>query len=390
MNSRFPASGDTVAYRLRLPGPTAIPARVTQAMGRPVIAHRGSEFIALFSAVQERLMRILGRTGARPFIFSSSGIGAMEAAVVNTIGRGSRALICSNGQWGPVFRRLIEQVGGIAEEVTTPWGAPVDLDEVERRLKRGGYAAVFGVHSESSTGSLTDLKALGRIVARTDALLVVDSVSALAGAEMRQDEWGVDVVVSASQKCLMCPPGLGIASVSDKAWKVVAEEGPGPRSYFDFRRFRPLADKGEPTYTAAVSMFYALDEALTMIDEEGLDNALARHTRVNNALRAGAEAMGFRNFPSGLQSPTLVVLRTPAGVDATKLIARLSDGYNMVIAGTRSEEMKAELIRIGTMGAVSDGDVLTDLHQIASAIGDLGGSVDAAAGFKAASAVLAA
>jgi len=389
MNSRFPISGDAVPYRLRLPGPTAVPERVLRALSRPVVAHRGPEFLERFRDIQDRLMPILGRKGARPYLFASTGIGTMEAAVVNVAGPGQRVLIASNGQWGPVFRRLAEGIGAEVEEVLSPPGAAVDLDGIERALKAREYAAVLAVHSESSTGALTDLKALGAIVARTPAVLAVDSVSGLGGAEMRQDEWGVDVVVSASQKALMCPPGLGLASISDKAWEVIRRDDRGPRGYFDFRRFRPLAEKGEPTYTAAVSMLNALHEALTMIGEEGLDAVLARHQRLSRALAAGATAMGFREFPTATPSPTLVVLETPEGVDADALIDRLAEGYNTVIAGSRYEHLKPRLIRIGTMGAVGDGDVLTDLHHLASALRDLGRPGDEAAGLAAAAAVLA-
>ncbi|MEQ8813964.1 MAG: alanine--glyoxylate aminotransferase family protein [Thalassobaculum sp.] len=388
MNARFPISGDAVPYRLRLPGPTAVPERVLRAMAQPVVAHRGPEFLARFRDIQARLRPIIGRPGSAPYVFASTGIGAMESAVVNVAGPGQRVLVANNGQWGPVFRRLAEAIGAEVDDVATPPGSPVDLEGIERALKAKEYAAVLAVHSESSTGALTDLKALGAIVRQTSAVLAVDSVSALGGAEMRADEWGVDVVVSASQKALMCPPGLALASVSDKAWEVVSRADRGPRSYFDYTRMRPNADKGEPTYTAPVSMMNALHEALTMIGEEGLDAALARHRRLSSALAAGAAALGFSVFPKGTPSPTLVVLLAPEGIDATALIDRLADGYNTIVAGTRFEDLKHRMVRIGTMGAVSDGDILTDLHHLASAVRDLGGRPDEAAGLAAAAEVL--
>lgn len=389
MNARFPVSGDAVPYRLRLPGPTAVPERVLRAIAQPVIAHRGPEFLARFRDIQDQLKPILGRAGAAPYLFAATGIGAMESAVVNVAGPGRRVLIANNGQWGPVFRRLAEAIGAEIDDVTTPPGSPVDLEGVEQALKAREYAAVLAVHSESSTGALTDLKALGAIVAQTPALLAVDSVSGLGGAEMRQDEWGIDVVVSASQKALMCPPGLALASISDKAWEAIQHQDHGPRSYFDYRRMRPNAEKGEPTYTAPVSMLNALHEALTMIGEEGLEGALARHHRLSRALTAGAVAMGFELFPSGTPSPTLVVVLAPAGIDAEALIDRLASGYNTIVAGTRFEDLKHRMVRIGTMGAVGDGDILTDLHHLASAMRDLGGRPDEAAGLAAAAEVLA-
>lgn len=389
MTSRLPISGDAVPYRLRLPGPTAVPDRVLRALAQPMIAHRGPEFLARFRDIQARLKPILGHAGSAPHLFASTGIGAMESAVVNVAGPGQRVLIATNGQWGPVFRRLAEAVGAEVDEVVTPPGHAIDLEGIERALKAKAYAAVFGVHSESSTGVLTDLKALGAIVAQTPAVLAVDSVSALAGAEMRQDDWQVDVVVSASQKALMCPPGLGLASISAKGWETVQRDDRGPRSYYDYRRFRPNSEKGEPTYTAPVSMLTALHEALMMIGEEGLDATLARHRRLSSALAAGAVAMGFTLFPKSTPSPTLVVLETPEGIDATALIDRLAGGYNTIIAGTRFEDLKHRMIRIGTMGAISDGDVLTDLHHLAGAVRDLGGRPDEPAGLAAAAEAMA-
>lgn len=383
-------AGVALPYRLRLPGPTAVPERVLKAASQPMLAHRGPEFLARFQAIQRRLQPILGRSGVPPFLFASTGIGAMESAMVNVAGPGAKVLITTNGQWGPVFRRLAEAIGAEVDEVVSDRGAPIDLDGVRRALKDKRYDAVFTVHSESSTGALTDLKALGAIVAETDAVLACDSVSGLGGAEMRADEWGVDVVVSASQKALMCPPGLGIASISEKAWALIDRDDRGPRSYFDYRRFGPMAEKGEPTYTAPVAMLNALDEALTMIDEEGIEAAIARHARLNAALTAGLEALGFSIFPTGTPSPTLVVAKTPEGLSAPALIDRLSDGYNAVIAGTRFEDLKDRLVRIGIMGYVTDGEILTDIHQISRAMTDLGRNADEAGAMAATAAKLSA
>lgn len=384
-----PTSGASLPYRLRLPGPTAVPDRVLQAAARPMIAHRGAEFLGRFQAIQKRLLPIFGRTGIPPFVFASTGIGAMESAMVNVAGPGKKVLITTNGQWGPVFRRLAEGIGAEVDEVVSPLGAPIDLDGVRKALKEKDYAAVFAVHSESSTGALTDLKALGAIVSETDAVLACDSVSGLGGAEMKADEWGVDVVVSASQKCLMCPPGLGIASISEKAWGVIDRDDRGPRGYFDFRKFRPMAEKGEPTYTAPVSMLNALDESLAMLGEEGLEAVLARHKGLNRALTAGLESYGFSVFPTAIPSPTLVVVRTPEGISAPALIAKLADDYNCAIAGSRFEELKGSVVRIGTMGWCSLDDILVDLEQIAGALTALGGGVDKAAALAAAKAAYA-
>lgn len=377
----------SLPYRLRLPGPTAVPDRVMRAAAKPIVAHRGSRFLPVFKDVLDRLHPIFGRgpSGIPPFVFASTGIGGMESAVVNVVAPGERFLVCTNGQWGPVFRRLIENVGGVVDEVVSPHGAPIDLDGVKSTLAGAGYTAVFAVHSESSTGALADLQALGAIVAETDAILVVDTVSGLAGAEMRADDWGVDVAVTGCQKALMSPPGLAIASVSEKAWRVIEKPDRGPRSYFDYRKFRPNSEKGEPTYTAPVAMLNALHEALLMIGEEGLENAIARHLMLSGALRAGMTGLGFSVFPTATPTPTCQVFYTPEGIDAPAFIKHMVEVYNTEFAATRLEEHKGRMVRIGTMGCVSEQDILGDIHLSARALADMGRPVDVAPALKAAS-----
>ncbi len=381
----------SLPYRIRLPGPTAVPERVMRAAARPIVAHRGSRFLPVFKDVLDRLHPIFGRgpDGIPPFVFASTGIGGMESAVVNVVAPGERFLVCTTGQWGPVFRRLIEGVGGIVDEVVSPYGGAIDLDGVGKALAATKYTAVFAIHSESSTGALGDLKALGAIVGKTDALLVVDTVSGLAGAEMQADAWGVDVAVTACQKALMSPPGLAIASVSPKAWAVIDKPNRGPRGYFDYRKFRPNSEKGEPTYTAPVAMLNALHEALVMIGEEGLENAIARHLRLSTALRAGFVELGFSVFPTTTPTPTCQVFYTPEGIDAEAYIALMAERYNTDYATTRLEEHKSRMVRIGTMGCVSEGDIFTDIHLTARALADMGGTGNVEAALKAASDVMA-
>jgi aspartate aminotransferase-like enzyme len=209
---------------------------------------------------------ILG-TANQVMFFGSSGTGVMEASLANVLGAGDRALVVSNGQFGERFLTIAENLGLATDAIEAPWGQTVSAEAVAQRLERADYRAVVAVHNESSTGAVTDLAALGAVVRQTPALLVVDSVSGLGGIEMRQDEWGVDVVVSASQKALMCPPGLGLASVSDKAWKAIEDDGGRARFYWDFRRARAAAAKGGTAFTTPVSLVAALREALRMIHE---------------------------------------------------------------------------------------------------------------------------
>src|SRR5579863_10169031 len=207
-------------YRLRLPGPSAVSERVRQAIAEPVLNHRGSEFRAILSRGEELIQPVLG-TANPVLFFASSGTGVMEASLVNVLAPGERVLVCVHGQFGERFAAIAAALGAQVDPLPFEWGTAIDPAAVEQRLQAADYRAVVAVHNESSTAVVANLAAIGAIVRRTPALFIADSVSGLGGLEMRQDEWGVDIVVSSSQKALMCPPGIGLASVSEKAWRVI-------------------------------------------------------------------------------------------------------------------------------------------------------------------------
>jgi aspartate aminotransferase-like enzyme len=238
---------------------------------------------------------------------------------------------------------------------------------VQSRLLGAAYCAVIAIHNESSTAVTTDLAALGAVVRDSEALFVVDSVSGLGGIEMRQDQWGVDILVSASQKALMCPPGLGLASLSEKAWAAVNREGVGPRFYWDFRKARTAAEKNETPFTAPVSLIAGLCEALEMIHEEGLSNVLLRHQRLSAKLREGCAALGFSTFGQvDALSPTVVALNVPEAMSGADIVRALYERHRTVIAGSRNK-LGGKVIRIGTMGYLSEDDIRMDLEALADA-----------------------
>jgi aspartate aminotransferase-like enzyme len=205
---------------------------------------------------------------------------------------------------------------------------------------------------------------------------------------MQQDRWGVDIAVSASQKCLMCPPGIGIASISEKAWPIIRRTGGAARFYLDFRRASDAWAKGETAFTPPVTLIRGLNVALQMIHEEGLADVLARHARLANALRAGANALGLATFASAKNlSNTLSVFRVPQGLDGKRIVKRLADKHSTIIAGARNK-LDGKVIRIGTMGWVGDGDILTDLHHLEDVLAELGRPVERGSGVAAASAAL--
>ena len=332
-------------YRLRLPGPTAVPERVLEALAGPVLNHRGPEFRDVMIEAAKLAQPILG-TANQVMFFGASGTGVMEASLANVLGAGDRALVVSNGQFGERFLTIAENLGLATDAVEAPWGQTVSAEAVAQRLEGADYRAVVAVHNESSTGAVTDLAALGAVVRQTPALLVVDSVSGLGGIEMRQDDWGVDVVVSASQKALMCPPGLGLASVSDKAWEAIEGDGGRARFYWDFRRARAAAAKGGTAFTTPVSLVAALREALRMIHEEGLPQVLRRHQRLADGLRAGCAALGMPSFPKADRlSNTVSVLAMPDGLDGTAMVRHMYEHHHTVIAGARNR-LRGKVIRI--------------------------------------------
>jgi aspartate aminotransferase-like enzyme len=358
------------AYRLRLPGPTAVPERVRQAIARPVLSHRGPEFVALLDRAEEMLQFVLGTRNPVLF-FASSGTGMMEASLVNILAPGERVLVCVNGQFGERYAEIAQALGAAVDTIDIPWGHAIDPDEVEKRVETTDYRAVVVVHNESSTGVVADLEAIGGLLRNRSTLLVVDSVSGLGGIAMRQDHWGVDIVVSASQKALMCPPGIGIASVSRKAWEVVRRDDRLPRYFWDFRKAMVNGEKSETPFTPPVSLIAGLYEALKMISDEGVAQVVARHEKLSAALRAGCNALGFSTFgDEQALSSTVVVLNVPEKLDGNAVVRQLYL-HGTVIAGSRNK-LAGRVIRIGTMGSLNEGDILTDLAHLSQALEELG------------------
>ena len=376
-----------LTYRLRLPGPTQVPARVRAASAQPIISHRGPEFHALLREVQVMLRPVFGAAGPILF-FAASGTGMMEAALTNILGPGTRALIIANGQFGERFEAIARGLGGIVDVIEVAWGEAVDPALVEARLRQHDYRAVIAVHNESSTGVVTDLAALGRMTRDTSTLLVADTVSGIGGIPIEQDAWGVDIVIAAAHKALMCPPGLGLASLSAKAWEAVAHDHGVPRFYWDFRRCREAAHKDETPFTPPVSLVMALAEALRMISDEGMAQVLTRHRRCAMALRAGAAAMGLENFTrSSSLSNTVNVFAMPPGLEGGAIVRHLYEKHRTVIAGSRNR-LAGKVIRFGTMGEIRGEDILTDLSQLEETLAALGHRFSRGAGTAAAAAVL--
>ena len=376
-------SSKTFPYRLRLPGPTAIPERVRMALATPAVNHRGPEFAAVLGEITPRLQQLMG-TSNDVLLLATSGTGVMEAGLANALSPGDKALIVNSGQFGERFLSIAAALGVAADTIDVPWGEAVEAAALARRLEGADYRAVVAVHNESSTGAVADLAAIGRAVAKTPALLVVDSVSGLGGIAMKQDAWGVDILVSASQKALMCPPGIGLMSVSPKAWQVIGKASGLPRFYWDLRKARDAAATGQTAFTPPLSITYGLQEALEMIFEEGPEAVLARHRRLADAMRHGGAALGLPLFTrSPIVSDTVAALTVPEGLDGTAIVRHMYERYNTVIAGSRNR-LSGKVIRIGTMGHVGEADILLDLLYLERTLTALGQKVTAGAAVAAA------
>jgi len=347
--------------RLFTPGPVEIPPRILRALSQVPPHHRTEVFRAVMKRVTQAL-RALHGTAGEVFLFAASGTGAMEAAVANLMAPGEKALAIAGGKFGDRWVRLLEAYGVPHDTLPVEWGRGVEPAEVERRLDLDpALAVVFATHSETSTGALHDVESIARLTRARGRRLVVDAITSVGVHPLPQDGWGVDVVVCGSQKGLMLPPGIATLSLAPWAAGAIDGERP-PRFYFDLRKARKSAPLGETAFTPPVSLVLALEEALTMIGEEGLDRVHERHRRLAHATRAGAEALGFRLFSSS-PSHAVTALVPPPGIDAAELVKRMREEHGMVIAGGQ-DALKGRIVRIGHMGAYD----LADIHALLGAL----------------------
>jgi aspartate aminotransferase-like enzyme len=374
-------------YYLMAPGPTPVPSNVLLAMAQPMIHHRTPAYEALFVEVRAGLKRLFQTTeDVIPLV--SSGTGAMEAAVANTLSAGDRVLVLRAGKFGERWEEICRAYGVDAVPVTAPFGHTVTAERMAEALREHpGTRAVLMQHSESSTGVLHDVRGIAAVTRATDAILVVDAVSSLGIADLRMDEWGVDLVVSGSQKGLMLPPGVSFCALSAKAWAHVAASRL-PKYYFDLAAERKCVARNEAHFTPAVSIMLGLREVLRMLETEGLDNVFRRHDRLARATRAGVQALGLERFARATPSPALTAVVAPAGLDAEKIQAAYADAHNITIAGGQGE-MKGKVFRLGHMGYVGDFDVLTALAALEQVLHEHGHPVDFGASIRAAQQVFA-
>lgn len=353
--------------QLRIPGPTPVPAEVLGAMSREMINHRGPEFAVLIRGITARLKQWF-QTEHDVFILTGSGTGGMEAAIANTFSPGDRVLAVSVGAFGDRFAEIARIFGADVVKLDFPWGTAADPDEIRRRLQADpATKAVLVTHNETSTGVTNDLAAIARVVhERPETLLLVDAISSLGSIDLPADAWGCDVVITASQKGWMVPPGLTMLSYGPKAWQAHAE-AKMPRFYWDLTRARRYLDIGQTLSTPAVSIFYALDVALKLLDAEGRTNVIARHARAAERARQGVKRLGLELYPADERyaSSTVTAVKIPAGLDGGRLLKILREEHGVVLSGGQAA-LAGKIFRIGHLGFVDVADmdeVLAALEQ---------------------------
>lgn len=374
-----------------IPGPSPVPSRVLQALSRPMIGHRTAEFRALMEEVTGGLRRVF-QTRNDVIIFSSSGTGAMEAAVANMINPGDRVLVVTIGHFGERWVKLASTYGAAVERLDFEWGQAADPDVLRERLQRPDakdIRAVLLTQNETSTGVCNDVQALAAVVREHGALAIVDAISGLLAIELRTDEWGVDAVVGGSQKAFMLPPGLGFLSVSPRAWDAV-KKCSQPRFYFDLSAARRSLGDWQTPYTPAVNLFFGLREALAMVFEEGLESVYARHARLARAVRAAVGALGLRRFADPAHASNVVTaVEVPSGIDGAALLNMMNDGYDITIAGGQGP-LKGRIFRIGHVGYVFERDILATIAALELSLRRAGMPVELGTGVAAAQEELAA
>lgn len=342
---------------LRIPGPTPLPPEVLQALQRPMINHRGSQFSAMQKSIVARLQKIF-ETQNDILILPGSGTAGLEAAVVNVLSPGDQVLACVIGAFGERFAQIATAFGARVEKLTFPMGAAVDLDQVAEKLRvMPLLKAVLVTHNETSTGVLNPLRQFAQLVhENSNALLMVDAVSSLGATELANDAWGIDVVITGSQKTLMSPPGAAFISVSERAWHA-NESARMPRFFWDWREWRKWFALGQTPVTPPLTIYYAVDAALDLLLEEGMPNVYARHAQLAEYTRKRAQSFGFRLLPDPrVASPAVTALFPPRGADANQLIRRARDEYAVEFADGQGE-LKGKIIRIGHVGYVHQPDL---------------------------------
>jgi aspartate aminotransferase-like enzyme len=351
-------------------------------MMKPVINHRGPEFEALYESIMENL-RYVFQTKNEVFVLTSSGTGSIECAISNVVNSGDKVVVPVFGVFSQRLKEKVVRRGARVIEVPVDWGEAPSAEQIEQVIeKNGDVKAVALVYNETSTGAtVRDLPKIGKITEENGVLLIVDAVSILGGDKLPVDDWNIDICVAGSQKCLACPPGASVVSVSEECWGTIEKTVARPY-YFDLIKVREFSFKRATPFTPALPVFYALDEALKIIREEGLENRFKRHETCARAFYDGFEALKLTPYPErDVRSNTVIAVRAPSGVDCDKVREIMRERYKVVVAGGMGK-LKGLIFRVGCMGVVSEAETLATLNAFENALADLNYPVEIGAGIE--------
>ena len=372
-----------IKARLFTPGPTDVPPEVLVEMAKPIFHHRTARFMEMFGAVNNGLKKLL-MTANDVLTIAGSGTAGMEAAIACAVPRGKKVLVSNGGKFGERWVKVAKVYGLKVDEVVLKWGTALQPETVAQKLATGEYGAVVTVYSETSTATACDLEAIGKVVSKTDAILIADCITAAGALPLKTDEWGVDIVGAGSQKAFMLPPGLAFVSVSAKAWKLI-DSMAAPGFYLDLKAYRKSVAKNDTPYTPPVSLIRGLKVSLDMIHEIGVERVWARTALLAKATRAAAEALGLKVF-STRPSDSVTGVLYPEGVNDAFRKA-LEGKYGCSVAGGQ-DDLKGKLFRVSHMGFVDPLDTIGLIAAIEYTLADLGVKVKLGTGLAAAAEVL--
>lgn len=369
---------------LMIPGPTNVPDRIINAMQKPMINHRSSEYHELHKRITEGT-RYAFQTKSDVFALTCSGTGGIECAASNIISPGDKIAIPVNGVFSQRLKENIERFGGVPIEIPIEWGKTATPDQIREVVEREkNVKAIALVYNETSTGTtMRGLEEVGRIAEEHGLIFIVDSISVLCGDTLPVDQWKVDICIAGSQKCLACPPGVALISVSGKAWETI-EKSRRASYYFDLVKAREFNAKDETPFTPAIPIFYALDEALKMLKEEGLENRIKRHKICAEAFYTALQEMKLQVFPDKQsRSNTVIAVNIPHGLEDKTWRDLMREKYGITVAGGMGK-LKGSIIRIGSMGVISKVEVNRTIDALAKSLAYLGETVDLKASLAAA------
>ena len=370
---------------LMTPGPTPVPEEIRNEMAKPIIHHRTREYQAIFKDATEALKRIF-KTSNDIYTFTSSGTGAMEASIANVLSPGDKVIVVRGGKFGERFSEIAKAYGAEVINIDIEWGTAPRPDAIKEALaKNPDVKAVYTTLCETSTATVYDIKALGAIVKNQNALFVVDVISGLGADDFENDAWSVDIAVGGSQKGLMIPPGLAFCSVSPKAWKMV-ETSRLPKFYFDFKKYKKAYLDTDTPFTSAITLEIGLKKAVEIINAKGIDNVIAEHKRLAEAVRSSAKALGLEIF-SKSPSSAVTAVKTPSNIDADALIKILKTEFGVTFAGGQ-EHLKGKVFRVAHMGGIDKEHTIESVKALEKGLEKLGHKFKAGAGIDAANKIL--